>query len=790
MINTDLEKDLNPEQLTAVMAGEGPILVLAGAGSGKTRTLTYRAIKLLNDGIKPDNILLATFTNKAAKEMLYRIAQLNNTNTERLWGGTFHHLANRVLRRHSSLLGYKSGYTILDSDDSNKLIKSCITETGIDNKTEDFPRENIIANIKSYSTNTVQNIETTILKKYPYSFTKYTKEIENILELYAHKKIESNCMDFNDLLVNWYKLLSSTQLKLEQYNNQFRYILIDEYQDTSKLQANIVDLLASFNRNLMVVGDDFQSIYSFNGANYDNILEFPKRYPDAKIIKLETNYRSTPEILDIANKSIANNEKQFQKTLRAVRETGSSPVIFAADNTSRQASFVVDQVKYLLQEGLKASEIAVLYRAHYHSMELQMELTHRNVPFIIHSGIRFFEQAHIKDLIAYLRVIANPRDESAWKRILQLYSRIGPRSASRIWKYVSLQENPTDAVFKQEFVNCGGKKECIKSLTKLSDTLQQLIISNSQQLSVPELIDQALDNYREILQAKYTEASSREEEIEQLKEYSAKFESLGGFLNELALFSSMADTGENISRDYQREERIVLSTIHQAKGLEWQAVFLIGCADGMIPLGRALKEEGGEEEERRMFYVACTRAKDKLCLCYPKIKHTRSKIINLNPSRFIEELRGHSTRWSIFVFIICMLLMLVGGPTHAKDNGWVKIYRNTEEIRYVKKGNNIPVGIYNTGTPSYWSKYTFLKTRKSPENPEKQIKQVICQTVYNCGKKTTALKQEITYFTDGDSKTLTNPYISEMSFEEVIPDSVGETELNYICSGKLPILPR
>ena len=220
MINTDLEKDLNPEQLTAVMAGEGPILVLAGAGSGKTRTLTYRAVKLLNDGIKPDNILLATFTNKAAKEMLHRITQLNNTNTERLWGGTFHHLANRVLRRHSSLLGYKSGYTILDSDDSNKLIKSCITETGIDNKTEDFPRENIIANIKSYSTNTVQNIETTILKKYPYSFTKYTKEIENILELYARKKIESNCMDFNDLLVNWYKLLSSTQLKLEQYNNQ------------------------------------------------------------------------------------------------------------------------------------------------------------------------------------------------------------------------------------------------------------------------------------------------------------------------------------------------------------------------------------------------------------------------------------------------------------------------------------------------------------------------------------------------------------------------------------------
>lgn len=639
MKNTDLEKHLNPEQLTAVMAGEGPILVLAGAGSGKTRTLTYRAVKLLNDGIKPDNILLATFTNKAAKEMLHRITQLNNANTERLWGGTFHHLANRVLRKHGSLLGYKSGYTILDSDDSKRLIKSCITETGINNKTERFPRENIIADIKSYAINTVQSIETTILKKYPYYLTKYTEEIENILELYTHKKIESNSMDFNDLLTNWYKLLSDSQTKLEQYSNRFRYILIDEYQDTNKLQANIIDLLASSHRNLMVVGDDFQSIYSFNGANYNNILEFTERYPDAKIIKLETNYRSTPEILNIANKSIANNEKQFQKTLHAIRETGSSPVIFAAGNTLQQTSFVVDQIQNLLQEGLPASEIAVLYRAHYHSMELQMELTCQGVPFTIRSGIRFFEQAHIKDLIAYLRVIANPRDESAWKRILQLYSRIGPKNASQIWKYISLQENPADAVFKQEFINCGSKGECVKSLIKLSNTLQQLTLSNSQKLSVPELINQTLDNYREILQAKYTEASSREEDIEQLKEYSTKFESLREFLNDLALFSNMADTEENISGNYQEEERIVLSTIHQAKGLEWQAVFLIGCAEGMIPLVHALKEEGGEEEERRLFYVACTRAKDKLYFCYPKIRYARNKITYFSPSRFLEELK-------------------------------------------------------------------------------------------------------------------------------------------------------
>lgn len=644
---------LNPDQLQAVMAGEGPVLVIAGAGSGKTRTLTYRVARLLADGVRPENVLLATFTNKAAGEMLFRVGVLTGTEIARLWGGTFHHLANRVLRRYGHLSGYRPGYTILDSDDTVKLINSCISEMGIDKKTEKFPRGNIIGDITGYSLNTGQDVETVVVKRYPY-FTYCLEEITKVLELYKRKKLESNSMDFDDLLVNWKELLSGSRQVLEEFAGRFRHILVDEYQDTSKLQADIIDLLASRHRNLMVVGDDSQSIYSFRGANYDNILNFPERYPDARMIKLETNYRSTPEILHLANKSIDNNGRQFHKVLRAVRKSGPRPVLVPTGNVLQQASFVVSRIMDLLRDGLPAAEIAVLYRAHYHSMELQMELTRRGIPFEIRSGLRFFEQAHIKDLIAYLRILVNPRDESAWKRVLGLYSRIGPKTASRIWKYVSSKEDPLAAVFESGFTACGGKG-AVESLKKLSDAFQQIVFG-SQDLPVSRLIDRVLDNYREFLQVKYTEATSREEDIEQLKGFSAKFGSLEEFLSDLALLTNMADSGEDMSENYLREDRVVLSTIHQAKGLEWPAVFLIWCSEGMIPLARALKDADGEEEERRLFYVACTRAKDELYFCYPLVDYSRGQGGYLNPSRFLEELtisdsRGRGScpyeRWGI-----------------------------------------------------------------------------------------------------------------------------------------------
>jgi len=633
---------LNPDQFEAVMAGGGPILVIAGAGSGKTRTLTYRVARLLDDGVRPENILLATFTNKAAGEMLFRVGALTGIDIANLWGGTFHSLANRVLRRYGYVLGYRPGYTILDSDDTEKLVNSCISEMGIDRKTEKFPRGNIIADILGYSLNTGQDIETVVLKRYPY-FNYCLEEIIKILALYKKKKLDSNSMDFDDLLFNWKVLLSSYPLVLEEYAGKFRHILVDEYQDTSRVQADIIDLLAARHRNLMVVGDDSQSIYSFRGANYDNILDFPQRYPDSRIIKLETNYRSTPEILHLANRSIDRNERQFHKVLRAVRGSGPRPVLVPAGNVLQQASFVVQRVIDLLRDGLPASDIAVLYRAHYHSMEVQMELARRGIPFEIRSGIRFFEQAHIKDLIAYLRIIVNPRDESAWKRVLGLYARVGPKTASKVWKHLYSKEDPIKALFEDGFPKAGGKG-AQEGLTKLSAAFRD-IVEGSEGLPVSSLIDRVLSNYRAFLQHKYTEAASREEDIEQLKGFSTKFSSLGDFLSDLALLTNTAAAGDEASGTYLKEDRVVLSTVHQAKGLEWPAVFLIWCSEGMIPLARALKDEDGEEEERRLFYVACTRAKDELYFCYPLMDYSR-RMDNgyLSPSRFLEELKMSDSR--------------------------------------------------------------------------------------------------------------------------------------------------
>ena len=631
--------------------------MIAGAGSGKTRTLTYRVARLLENGTRPENILLATFTNKAAAEMLLRVGVLTGIDIRLLWGGTFHHIANRVLRRNAGLLGYRPGYTIIDSEDCEKMINSCIAEIGIDRKDGKFPRGNIICDIHGYSLNTGEEIETVILKRYPY-FQFCLEDIMRVLEMYAGKKRASNAMDFDDLLINWKELLRGFRSILAEYSGRFTHILVDEYQDTSRVQSDIIDLLASSHRNLMVVGDDSQSIYSFRGANYENILSFPERYPDVRMIKLETNYRSTPEILNLANRSIDRNERQFPKVLRPVRKPGPRPVVVPAGNVLQQASFVAQRITDLMYGGRAPADIAVLYRAHYHSMELQMELTRRGILFEIRSGLRFFEQAHIKDLVAYLRVIVNPRDEAAWKRVLGLYNRIGPKTVVRLWKYLSEQQDPIGTVVDDKFPSKGGKS-AEAGLRKLQHAMLD-ITSGCDSIAVPALVDRVLNTYREILQQKYTEARSREEDIEQLKGFSSKFSTLEEFLSDLALLTNMADSGEDTAATPSVEkarDRVVLSTIHQAKGLEWPAVFLIWCAEGMIPLARAIKEEDGEEEERRLFYVACTRARDELYFCYPLLDYSRGMGSGyLSPSRFLEELtvsdyRGRQScpyeRWGI-----------------------------------------------------------------------------------------------------------------------------------------------
>jgi DNA helicase-2/ATP-dependent DNA helicase PcrA len=401
-----------------------------------------------------------------------------------------------------------------------------------------------------------------------------------------------------------------------------------------------MDLVASRHRNLMVVGDDSQSIYSFRGANYENIMRFPDRYPECRIFKLETNYRSTPEILHLANLSITNNERQFQKTLRAVREGGIRPVLVPARNVLQQADFVAQRILELNRSGIPLGEIAVLYRAHYHSMEVQMELTRRGIPFEIRSGIRFFEQAHIKDVTAYLRILVNPRDELAWKRVLSLYEKIGRVTADKVWRFVSRLSDPHAAVLTENFKGCA-PRSATPGLGRFQETFRALHGCNSSNPSI--LIETILKSgYSDLLRERHIDAVSREDDLIQFANFSSRFISLVDFLSELALLTGVDE--ESRPEEIQGD-RVVLSSIHQAKGLEWKTVIMIWCSEGMMPLARALKEPGGEEEERRLFYVATTRAKDELYLCYPLTDYARGMgNLPVSPSRFIMELSSYSAR--------------------------------------------------------------------------------------------------------------------------------------------------
>src|SRR5581483_4120790 len=435
-------EELNPEQHAVVMAGKGPRLVIAGAGSGKTRTVTYRVARLIEAGVAPARIVLVTFTNRAAREMLGRVETLVAADVRRVWGGTFHSIANRILRRHAASLGYESNFTILDAEDGKELIDACIEEAAIDTKARRFPKGEVLGEMFSFATNTDTPLEQLIASRYPH-FEPLTSQITRLDRLYQERKRERNAMDYDDLLVNWKRLMIEKPEIAAVYRDQFEYILVDEYQDTNTLQAEIVDLIAEKHRNLMVVGDDAQSIFGWRGANVENIFRFKDRYPDAQLFRLETNYRSTPEILMLANASVGNNKRQFAKHLQPVRPSRDfTPALIPARDADQQASFVASRVLELRDEGVPLEEMAVLYRSHFHALELQLELTRRGIPYEVRSGVRFFEQAHIKDVTSYLRLIVNPRDEIAWKRVLKLIPKIGNATAARLWERLAYAEEP------------------------------------------------------------------------------------------------------------------------------------------------------------------------------------------------------------------------------------------------------------------------------------------------------------------------------------------------------------
>jgi DNA helicase-2/ATP-dependent DNA helicase PcrA len=630
---------LNDQQIAVVEAGEGPILVIAGAGSGKTRTLTWRVARLLADGVEPESVLLLTFTNKAAREMLRRVEEVCRVDTRRLQGGTFHHVAHQVLREHGGELGYARGYSILDREDSRDVMTAAIADCGLAVGARRFPKADVLIDLVSMAVNTQTPVADVVAARRP-QFAPLTDDVLRVARRYAERKHEMNAMDFDDLLLNWKILLAEREPVRRALAARWRHVLVDEYQDTNQLQGDVVDLIAAEHRNLCVVGDDAQSIYAFRGAHFANILEFEKRYPDARRFDLTVNYRSTPQILALANASIAANVRQFEKELSSVRPGGALPAVVPCRDVIQQAAFVAQRVLELRDEGIPLPEIGVLYRAHHHSMEIQFELARRGIPFVVRSGVRFFEAAHVKDVLAHLRFVRNPGDELALKRCLRLAPGVGTATADAVWSsFVARRRRgagTVDELLASE-VACHVPPKGRAGYRRLCELLRTL--ARRPTCDLPgEAIEKVLDGgYEEYLKAEFLNADARAEDVRQLAEYARGYDDTETFLAEIALLTEL--TAETVSEGGEPDEKMVLSSVHQAKGLEWRAVFVVWLADGRFPSAQALRDRDGEEEERRLFYVACTRAKDELYLSYPLVAAPRDRErVVMKVSRFLEEL--------------------------------------------------------------------------------------------------------------------------------------------------------
>ena len=639
----DYLAELNEQQYAAVSSSPGPALVIAGAGSGKTRTLTYRVAYLLDQGVDPKSLLLLTFTNKAAREMMERVRELISLDLSELWSGTFHAIGNRILRRHADEVGLTRSFSIMDRDDQKSLMNTVVAECNIDTKSRRFPKADVLISIFSLVENTGVELVDLLEARYPY-FEEWVDEIANVGKAYTAKKLETNSVDFDDLLILPLKLLKENEELCSLYQKRFQYLLVDEYQDTNAVQSELIHLLARPQNSVMVVGDDAQSIYSWRGADMDNILSFPEHYPNATVYKIETNYRSVPEVIDLSNAAISANKKQFKKALRAARVGGSmTPALVPVEDPRAQADFVAQRVLELRDEGIELDEMAILYRAHHQSLEIQMELTSRGIPFEITSGLRFFEQAHIKDVAAFLRFATNRRDEVSFKRFCLLLPGIGAATATKLWRAwlkvgISKKEEPP-----KRFSDCMLKfpvpAKAKKDWEQLCYTLDELVVGDGY-ARPSEMLTSVLEGvYDDYMKASFENYDNRRQDIEQLILYSETFDDVLELLGQLSLMSSV-DGEPTGSRAEPDDEKVVLSSIHQAKGLEWKVVFLIWLADGMFPNGRILEADDQDmfEEERRLFYVALTRSKDELYLTYPQINpKSYSGDIITRPSRFLED---------------------------------------------------------------------------------------------------------------------------------------------------------
>ena len=641
------EQELNPAQFEAVKHRDGPALVIAGAGTGKTRTLTYRVARLVEQGVDPKAILLLTFTRRAAQEMLRRAAALlHDRSAEDVSGGTFHSFANLTLRKYANSIGYTNDFTILDQGDSHDVINLLRTQMGLATARRRFPKKTTLGAIISLAVNRLISIEEVVAEDFPH----FIEDLDDILKLagaYHAYKRKSNAMDYDDLLTNLVLLLETNEQARISLAKKYRYIMVDEYQDVNRLQARIVSLLSTpsaergggTGANVMVVGDDAQSIYRFRGAEVENIFNFPNEYPGCVIIPLEENYRSTQPLLTLTNHIISMASRCYEKTLFSRTERGEIPQIVCAENEAQQSLYVVEKILEYREQGVNLNDIAVLFRSGYMSFDLELELQRANIPFQKFGGMKFIETSHVKDLTAMLRVIQNPKDAVSWYRILLLHDGIGPKTAEKI-----VQDLAEDRISVKQFSDAviegtaSAPHEFSKYPTNIIDLFAKLKFVANDRLTPPEKVEHLIEYYKPILRRKYDDYQKREKDIETFQLITERYHSLNSLLSDLSL-DPPTESMTELNPGSNDGELLTLSTIHSAKGLEWNAVIITNCLDGRFPSVHSARDPEALEEERRLMYVAATRAKEHLIITYPTNLYDReSGIVLSKPSRFIDGL--------------------------------------------------------------------------------------------------------------------------------------------------------
>ncbi len=630
----DLRTVLNPEQYAAATAGGGPLLVLAAAGTGKTQTLVYRVAYLIGQGVPPNAILLLTFTNRAASEMLERARTVAGEQAGWVWGGTFHSICNRFLRRHANRLGYRPDFTIADRDDTRKLIERAMEEVRVGGK--DFPKKEVLNSFFSYAANCARPLRD-VLDERLGQINVEPSAIIRVHEAYARIKSELGIMDFDDLLVNGLRLLEENPDILAEYRRQFLHVLVDEYQDTNVVQSRFVDLLAGEGGNIMAVGDDFQCIYTWRGADVGNIMDFKTRHPGARVIRIERNYRSTPQILALANACVAASHNQFAKVLKATRPGGDKPLRLCVRDGVEQGRAVLSIIRNEIAAGRNPGDIAILYRAHFQSIELQMELARAGIPHTITSGTGVFEQAHVKDMLSLLRLVSNPADRLAFDRLMSLLPGIGPKSAAGIWTKLggactlSTPEGRARllSLLKPAARGCwAGVSNAIEAYFEEGGRARGNVV---------ELVAGFVEGYYgHYLRKKFDDYADRADDVSEVALQVSESSSLENFLREVALITN-AEAAYEGAADL-RSRTVRLSTIHQAKGLEWPIVIVLWAVEGMFPSSRSLGENEDDSEERRLFYVAVTRARNELVIFTPEWRKSYDGgIYSCKPSRFVTE---------------------------------------------------------------------------------------------------------------------------------------------------------